>query len=622
MASASGLLKSAASVRNQLATYQDALAASQYKYSGFTDSALSSYSGYLQSQIDALNKSGSIANASKALSLTNALVSAQSSNISASISNETDQIMRGNATPQDKYNLIVNNIQRAGGIGDQTLVNKLTNQADSLSQTIQAQMQTAHDSAITYAKAQGASQDSVATQLQDGLRQLNADIGAGGMAKFNSVSKDWVTAHKDQLMTLADSLSTTPDMKAAIEKAVNTSQPGYQDIIAGVTNAIIAAHTTAANAVAPYDPAEAQTYMDQASAVANGQTKIDTLAGSLSASDVMNWQQQPGMFIPHENTTGGKLSFSYKSASLPSGASSVSGYQYDKNNNLVPVFTGNETGTQPTQSQVDSINQQLTKLGFSFKKLTTNDNITNGVSVTFGPKTPSWLKNTTFGQQNLTTQMYVTDKGLQFGTIDPSGDAHGFMLAKDSNGLSGLFTAKNVNGQLSFSKQNAPGEYGFNQSMNSVLGQGQQSVLGKITQQVQANGFKPPQSNGFNPMPTSRNPNFIPPTPGMGAKPTMTQRAGGGYNFTNNGQAMSAATYSKMTNTPFRDLLTTMSTNGDAGAKAALGFVGNDYGYNPTSYASYQNSGTYNALTWGAGVAQAPSTIPASVMGNGASLTY
>lgn len=598
----------------------------EYKLSGYTDDAFAAYSSYLKSRIDSLRTSGSIASASKALTLTSTLDSAMRSNVSATISRATDAIMQGTATPQDKYNLIVNQYMRALDNGDETLAQSLASRADSLSQTIQQQDQTAHDNAIAYARAQGASQDSVATQLETGLRNLNADIAAGGMAKFNAAAKDWVAANKDKLLALADSPSATPDIKAAIEKAVNTSQPGYQDIVAGITNAMISAHITAANSLInvndPNAQKEAQTYYQQANDLANGKTKISTLAGDLTAQDVMTWQQQPGMFIPHENTTGGQLSFSFKSAGLQNGESAISGYQFDQNGNLVPVFTGSENGfVVKDQATADNINNQLAKTGLSFKKVSVGENLSNGISVQFnkvnqdGVQLPKWLTDTTFGQKNLTTQVYVTPQGLQFGTLDSSGKAHGFLIARDNNGLNALYTGENVNGQLTFRQQNAQGDYGFNQNQNSVVNMGT-NTSAPATNTFLNQTVNMTRTNGINNQSTTA-------LGALGVKPSMAQRQGGGYNFTDaNGNAISAATYARMTNTPFRTLLQQMASSGDVGAKTALGFVGNDFGYDPTKAASYQNAGVYNSLTWGAGVKAAPTNAPASVLGNGASLTY
>lgn len=94
-------------------------------------------------------------------------------------------------------------------------------------------------------------------------------------------------------------------------------------------------------------------------------------------------------------------------------------------------------------------------------------------------------------------------------------------------------------------------------------------------------------------------------TPAGGATSSKPQasfapKVGGGFAFTApNGQAISAAQYSQITGTPFVDLLKTMAAQGDAGAKTALGFVGNDYGYDPGKIGG--NTALYNSLVWGTG---------------------
>lgn len=85
-----------------------------------------------------------------------------------------------------------------------------------------------------------------------------------------------------------------------------------------------------------------------------------------------------------------------------------------------------------------------------------------------------------------------------------------------------------------------------------------------------------------------------------GAASAPQQRKDGGFNFTDmNGRPISAAAYAYATRTPFRDVLQTMAKAGDKGAQTALGFVGNDYGYDPNKLNNPQLANIYNALTWG-----------------------
>lgn len=94
--------------------------------------------------------------------------------------------------------------------------------------------------------------------------------------------------------------------------------------------------------------------------------------------------------------------------------------------------------------------------------------------------------------------------------------------------------------------------------------------------------------------------------------PSIQQRADKGFNFQDStGRSISAAAYSKLTGVPFRTLLQQMANKGDQGAKSALGFVGNDYGYNPTKVGSNQQTiSLLNNLLWGVGNVK-PYTQPA-----------
>jgi hypothetical protein len=97
-----------------------------------------------------------------------------------------------------------------------------------------------------------------------------------------------------------------------------------------------------------------------------------------------------------------------------------------------------------------------------------------------------------------------------------------------------------------------------------------------------------------------------------GTKAVMQQRKDGGFNFNIGGKAVSAATYAKATGTAFRTLLSQMAKRGDKGAKQALGFVGNDFGYDPRKV----NAGIYNALAWDTGrKASAPKPQASGVRG-------
>ena len=78
------------------------------------------------------------------------------------------------------------------------------------------------------------------------------------------------------------------------------------------------------------------------------------------------------------------------------------------------------------------------------------------------------------------------------------------------------------------------------------------------------------------------------------------QRKDKGFNFTDkSGRPISAAAYAVATGVPFRQVLQDMAQSGDDGAKRALGFVGDDFGYDPRKVADKSTAGLYNNLTWG-----------------------
>jgi hypothetical protein len=83
---------------------------------------------------------------------------------------------------------------------------------------------------------------------------------------------------------------------------------------------------------------------------------------------------------------------------------------------------------------------------------------------------------------------------------------------------------------------------------------------------------------------------------------TAVQRSDKGFNyFDANGRAISAAAYAAAKGLNFRDVLNEAAKAGDKGSQTALGFVGNDLGYDPRKVNSKQLADLYNALVWGTG---------------------
>lgn len=101
------------------------------------------------------------------------------------------------------------------------------------------------------------------------------------------------------------------------------------------------------------------------------------------------------------------------------------------------------------------------------------------------------------------------------------------------------------------------------------------------------------------------------------------QKANGGFAFYDaSGRPISAAQYSVASGIPFRTLLQQMAASGDGGAKSALGFVGNDYGYNPNAVNNQSVANLYNSLVWGTGrQARVYNPKPAAAPAGGSNFT-
>lgn len=90
------------------------------------------------------------------------------------------------------------------------------------------------------------------------------------------------------------------------------------------------------------------------------------------------------------------------------------------------------------------------------------------------------------------------------------------------------------------------------------------------------------------------------PVATAGAK--AVQRADKGFNYTDaNGKAISAAQYAALKGIAFRDVLSAAAKAGDKGSATALGFVGNDFGYDPNKVNNQTLVSLYNALVGGTG---------------------
>jgi hypothetical protein len=535
-----------------------------------------------------LQGAGSITDETRALSLNAAYTSAVNKNVSFNVVTLSGQILAGNANPQDKLDYLHHAYQQVLATGDVTAATTIQNEAYTLSQKIQYDAQTADTARQTLASANASGKANVATYLKGQLQLLNNSIQHVGQTGMNNAIQNWVQQNSKQLEALGVKL--TPG-----------AQPNYWDIVQGVGHAMTNAYNLAYTAELPVNPSTAEGYLVNAQKLAYGVDKLPTLAGDKNALDIQKFAQNPA-------------------ASVPAYTNGV----FNLKDSVQTGFNGYDQNGQPQQTYSGSIKQtvfltaqqtmQMHQLGLQFtenKSKTTG----NGVEVQVGPNSPGWIKSIL--GPNGVTNMFTTGQGLQFEAGTKSGLGY-YTIAQDSKGLMAPYL-HTQDGKVTA----LAGQYGFNQKVNTIVSNAtvQQLQVNQKIQQAQAASKNMLASNS-----TVMNKALLNLTAAgahnairgsMTTAPTMTQRAGGGFNFSYQGQAISAARYSQLTGTQFRSLLGTMSNAGDTGAKAALGFVGNDFGYDPTKMSAYQNAGTYNALTWGAGVKSMSSAVPATAIGSG-----
>lgn len=470
--STSSLLRSASSLQRQISDYQDSLQAYQYQNSAYTDQAYQSYKDYLNGRISSLNSSGGVTNAQKALTLTKTLESAMKSNISASITRENIQIMAGNATKADKYNLIVNQYQRAVDNGDLTLAQSLESQAYSLSQQIQyeAQQSAAARSALQTAKA--TQQGDIVTNLRDSLTYFAGLTKNTSEQQVNTTLKNWVQSNKATFQALGVNIST--------------QQPNYFDVASGIVGAIYNHTVLQAQAEAPINPLRSQDLAMQAANVLNGATQFKTLAGNLTFQEIQQASADPSMFA-YDSSTG-----AYKKTTQ-------TGYQYQTFQNpdgssykaLVPTYSGIVGG--PASSKVYFLTPNETKLAtnlglnFTQDKLNANGTVGAGVQVQLTQNSPDWLKQV-LGQNGVTNLFTDQNGDIIFKGASSSGQGSSYYtLVQDGKGLPGLFE-HTIDGTTKL----AGGAYGFNAGAAQLLiNQGQQiQRTVSIQQQMQAAELK------------------------------------------------------------------------------------------------------------------------------------
>lgn len=415
----SSLLKSATSTAATIANFQDQEQAFDWTNSAYTDDAYNAYSDYLTGRINSLQATGSIADASKALTLMGTLRSATHDNVSAGIQRENIQVLAGNATPQDKLNLINDQFQRANENGDLTLAQSLMSQSYSLSQTIQYDAQQSAAAAKTLADANAAAQGDVVTNLNSSVKQLNEDIKTAGNSNFNSTVSKWVDGNKDALAALGVKL--TPG-----------EQPNYFNIVEGIAGAQYTAYMLAYTAEKDTNPEAALKNYNAAIAINEGITKLPTsgfVGKDLSLQEVQQAMQDPSRYAYDQAT--GTLKQTKQSGNI-----------VDANGVVTPTFTGKITqNIYLTPAQTTEMNQ----LGLQFSE-NKNGTTGNGVQVQTTQNTPQYIKNVT--GPNGVINVFNSPNGnaangnLQFAAESKNGPGQDvYTIVTDGTGKKGLLGA-------------------------------------------------------------------------------------------------------------------------------------------------------------------------------------
>lgn len=486
--STSSLIKSSRSIQSSITANQDEFYRIQYQNSAKTATDLQTYQQYLTGRIGNLLSTGSVTDNTKAMTLSQTIVTATASNISSDITRENIAILNGNATPQDKLTLITQEFSRAGAIGDTALQQSLVSQASSLSQTINYQAKVSTDAHNALLAAGATQQNDVAGTIKNNLTALNDYVAATGMSNMNTQIKTFINTKdasgmsmKDKLTTIANSIDTTQQggqqKKDLILNALNTSQPSYADLIAGSGAAMMQAHYLAYVAQLPIDAANGTDlsgahgnqngYLQQSQAVGQGDTKLPTLAGGMSLADAITYQQDPAKYSTKETMVNGVLTTSLE-------LNAQNGVRFNANGNVVSNYTGDVAAKALDNGVANDMLGTLKKLGFSYDQSATPQSLASGLliqgSITGKNPIPDWLKPVLGGQLNPRITAFSTPQGLQITSMDAKGKSNIYLVPTDSKGKNALYTqtGQDANGVPIYNKQ-APGDYGFNQNQNSLI---------------------------------------------------------------------------------------------------------------------------------------------------------
>jgi hypothetical protein len=452
--SASSLIKSAVTISDQVNAYNDEVQSLQWDASAKTEADYRAYVNYLNKRSSNLRGTNSITNNTKAVEIQKTIIGAQKTFTSAQVQRASISVVMGNASLTDKYSTVLHLYNEAGRAGDAGLQQSLALQADQLSQRIQYQNDAAASATSTLAKATatkaGAAQQSVATQLEYQLKDLNAAFQTAGNSNINKLTRDWAK-------------KVTPQLKALGVKVPNGAQPNYVDLVAGIVQGIGQSHELAATALATSDPVAANSYMQEALAVKYGITKFSVGGRSMSAADIVNYQENPESYTIQDingktSLLPNKISYVTKN---PDGTT-TNHYETPLKNNLnTKSGVGQSTISKGSNTNVADF---LKKIGVNFSGTSA------GLEIQATKKSNHFLSHIPGLSGNEIVNLNQTDQGLQFQTKDAAGKVHLYYLTEDSGGRAGVVEDMG-NGKLSM----VSGQYGF--TPTGAVAQAQQAQI-------------------------------------------------------------------------------------------------------------------------------------------------
>lgn len=417
--SVSSLIRSANSIQASVTANQDAIASSNFDID-HSDASFQEYASYLNGRISKLLSTGSIVDNTRAISMQNKLISAQRANVSFNIKNASIAVMAGQGSLTDKYNLLSSYYAQAAANGDVDLAQSLESQAYSTYQQIQYQKQTAADAAASLAKSSGSStstaEKGVANALIQGLQKFNNDFAHSGNKTAQKTLDDYVKSITPQLNALGVYLKPGMTLNA-------------YSVAQGVAQAVNQAYTLAHDAVAPYDPAAADSIAQTAASFLgmDGQGgKIPTLAGNMAATTLEQAIVNPHMFSYSADPEfqGNKQSKGFANQNPQTGYK----YDYTKDSNgnpvgVVPVFSQQAWVNVPMK-----INDVAQKLGLQIVASGDSTLGNNAIQVAAKKDSPDWVKKI-LGDGNQTTHLIEDQNGnINFEASSSSGKGLGKFL--------------------------------------------------------------------------------------------------------------------------------------------------------------------------------------------------